>query len=194
MPHNEGTRSATRRLAERYGSRTGFVYTYWHRLLYFLGRYRKYRRIDWGAVDRLVFVCKGNICRSAFAEAVARSLGMEAVSCGLQTVLSAPASEDAAMTARKMGIHLEEHRTMPIMYMVLRKTDLLVAMEPWQAEFISRQLVRPHAYTLLGLWSRPVFPHIQDPYGSPSAYFKRCFSNIENSVHGIVKKIEKSRS
>jgi len=194
MPHKEGTRSASRRLAEAYGSRAGFVHTYWHRFLHFLGWYRNYHDIDWASVERLVFVCKGNICRSAFAEAVARSMGMDAVSCGLQTVMSAPANEDAVMTARKKGFRLEEHRTMPIMYMVLRKTDLLVAMEPWQAEYIRRQLVRPHAYTLLGLWSRPVLPHIQDPHGAPSAYFDRCFSYIENSVHDIVEQIEKSRA
>ena len=192
MSQEEGTQSASRRLAESYGSRTGFVRTYWHRIQYLLGRYRDYSNIDWSSVERLVFVCKGNICRSAFAEAVARSLDMPAVSCGLQTIISAPANEDAVKTAREMGYALEEHRTTPIMYMVIQKTDLVIAMEPWQAEYIGRQLVRPHSYTLLGLWSSPVSPHIQDPYGSSSAYFKRCFSYIENSVHGIVKQIEKS--
>jgi protein-tyrosine-phosphatase len=80
------------------------------------------------------------------------------------------------------------------MYLVIRKTDLVIAMEPWQAEYIGRQLVRPHSYTLLGLWASPVRPHIQDPYGSSSAYFRWCFSYIEDSVHGIVKQIEKSRT
>ena len=192
MSPAEGTRFASRRLADSYGSRTGFVLTYWHRLLYLMGRYRKCQDIDWGSVERLVFVCKGNICRSAFAEAVARSLGMDAVSCGLQTVMSAPANKDASITAGKMGYDLGDHKTTPIMYLALRKTDLLVAMEPWQAGYISRQLVRPHMYTLLGLWSRPILPHIQDPHGSSNAYFDLCFSKIENSVHGIVEKIEKT--
>jgi protein-tyrosine-phosphatase len=119
---------------------------------------------------------------------------MEAVSCGLETVMSAPANEDAIFTARGMGYALDDHRTMPIMYLVIRKTDLVIAMEPWQVESIRRQLVRPHFYTLLGLWSRPIYPHIQDPYGSPPAYFRRSFSYIENSVHGIVEQIEKSRA
>ena len=117
----EGTQSASRRLAESYGSRTGFIRTYWHRIQYLLGRYRNYSNIDWASVDRLVFVCKGNICRSAFAEAVAKSLGMDAVSCGLQTVISAPANEDAVKTAREMGYALDEHRTTPIMYIVIQK-------------------------------------------------------------------------
>jgi protein-tyrosine phosphatase len=118
---------------------------------------------------------------------------MDAVSCGLQTVMSAPANKDALITAGKMGYDLGGHKTLPIMYLVLRKTDLLVAMEPWQAGYLSRHLVRPHMYTLLGLWSQPALPHVSDPYGSSYAYFDRCFSHIENSVHGLIAQIEKAR-
>lgn len=189
MHAKEGTRSVGRRLAGRYGSRRGFVRTYGHRLKYLMGWYRDYRRIDWNSVDRLVFVCKGNICRSAYAEAVARSLGVNASSCGLQTVMGAPANEAAVRTARKMGFSLENHKTTSIMYMVLRSTDLLVAMEPWQPEFMSKRIFRKHNYTLLGLWSEPVLPYLHDPYGTTPEYFERCFTYIEKSVNEIVSKI-----
>ena len=79
----------------RYGSRRGFVRACRHKLLYMLGVYNNYRRIDWDKIERLVFVCKGNICRSAYAEAVAKSLGVSAISCGLSTKLDAPANADA---------------------------------------------------------------------------------------------------
>jgi len=181
-------------IKDSYGSRRGLVRTCWHHLLYFLGVYRKYRRVEWGAVDRLVFVCMGNICRSAFAEVVARSLGMEAVSCGLSTIIAAPANEEAVNMAEIFGYDLSEHRTMPMMYLVLRKTDLIIVMEPWQAEFINLQITRKHFYTLLGLWHKPVLPHIQDPYGKSSNYFAKCFSTIEKSVNEVVTKIKKSGS
>lgn len=190
MSPAHGTRFASHGLAAAYGSRSGFLLTCWHRLLLLAGRYRSHQDIDWSSVERLVFICKGNICRSAFAAAVARSLGVEAVSCGLQAILSAPANADAIRTAHGMGYDLDGHRTTPVMYLALKRTDLLVAMEPWQAEYMRSNLVRPHMYTLLGLWSKPALPHIQDPYGASDAYFNRCFTLIENSVHGIVKKIE----
>jgi protein-tyrosine phosphatase len=138
-----------------------------------------------------VFVCKGNICRSAYAEVVARSLGLDAVSCGLRTIVAVPANEDAVRAARVRGVDLEDHKTTPIMYMVLRKTDLLVAMEPWQVEFMERHLVRGYCYTLLGLWFKPVNPHIQDPYGASSDYFDHCFKYIEDAVHVISEKIKR---
>jgi protein-tyrosine phosphatase len=178
-------------LINHYGSRRGFVRTVWHRFLYLLGRYRNYTQIDLQPVKRLVFVCKGNICRSAYAEAVANSLGIEAISCGLDAIEDAPANDVAIDTARKLGFDLAPHTSRPIMYLILKKTDLLVAMEPQQAEYLQKNLRRNHACTLLGLWSQPALPHIQDPYGSSPEYFKKCFTYIQTSVNELASKIEK---
>lgn len=174
-----------------YSSRRGYVRTFWHRLVFHLGGCREYQRIDWKSVKRLVFICKGNICRSAYAEAFARTLGIETVSCGLDTIEGAPANSDAIRTAKYKGIILKEHITTPIMYLPLKKSDLLVVMEPWQAEFLQQNLVRKHQITLLGLWSQPIRPHIQDPYGSSAEYFELCFSYIEEYVKKIATKIKK---
>lgn len=176
-------------LARRYGSRRGFVRTYWHRFRYYLGAYRQYENIDWSRVERLVFVCKGNICRSAYAEIVARSLGVNAVSCGLDTIEDAPANESAERAAVRSGYSLQGHQTQPMMYLQLRSTDLLVAMEPWQAAYLNRHLKREHVYTLLGMWSNQNLPHIQDPYGAVDAYFDVCFAHIRSGVKTLVSQI-----
>lgn len=178
-------------IARQYGSRRGLVKTIWHQLLENLRIYRHYNNIDWASVDRLVFVCKGNICRSAYAEVVARSLGIEAISCGIDAIENAPADADAITMAKKLGFDLEDHVSKPIMYLILKKTDLLIAMDPYQAEFLHKNLEREHATTLLGLWSRPVLPYIQDPYGYSPEYFEKCFGHIQNSVREIANKIEK---
>lgn len=175
----------------QYGSHRGSLRTYWHRFLYMLGAYDKYSNVNWDEIDRLVFVCKGNICRSAYAEAIARSLGINAISCGISTIIDAPANADAVEIAGKRGVDLTQHKTTPIMYVILRKTDLVVAMEPWQADTLDRNIKRRHFITLLGLWLRPQRPHIQDPYGHSKIYFDNCFEYIENSVYEITKKIKK---
>ena len=69
-----------------------------------LGLYRQYGPADRGEVRRLVFVCKGNICRSPFAEAVARAAGADAVSYGLDARDGLPANPSAIRTARKFGL------------------------------------------------------------------------------------------
>ena len=178
-------------LARRYGSRRGLVRTYWHRLRYHLGAYRQYKKIDWKSVDRLVFVCKGNICRSAYAEAVAKSLGCEAISCGIDTIKDAPANLDAVMMADKHGFDLKQHKTQPVKCAALKSSDLLIAMEPWQLEFLQKDMGGKYQYSLLGLWTETVLPHLQDPYGASSFYFDRCFLIIEQGVQVITKKVNK---
>lgn len=175
--------------ARHYGSRRGLVRATWYRMRYLFGSYQAYNKIDWSSVERLVFICKGNICRSAFAEAVAHSYGIDAISCGLDTIEDAPANTNAISAAKQLGFDLDGHVTRPIMYLVLKKTDLLIAMEPWQLEFLKKNLCRNHQYTLLGLWSNPILPYIQDPYNASQNYFNKCFMYINESVYAISKKL-----
>jgi len=181
-------------IAGHYGSRRGFASAYWHRALYLAGSYRNYQQIDWDLIERLVFVCKGNICRSAYAESVARSLGVDAVSCGIETRNGFPANETAIKTAAAKGIDLSQHRTTAIQSMAFKPTDLFIAMEPWQVERIAQEIGKDCKCSLLGLWGVPASPHIQDPYGASTTYFKNCFNYIEESVNEIARKIKAAGS
>ncbi|VAW54767.1 hypothetical protein MNBD_GAMMA06-588 [hydrothermal vent metagenome] len=175
---------------DQYGSRRGIIRTYWHKLKHRFGAYRRYSEIEWSKIDRLVFVCKGNICRSAYAEVFARSLGMNAISCGINTRNDFPANADATKTAGVRGVDLSNHKTTPVMYVLFKKTDLIITMEPWQASSLVKNLKRKHYVTLLGLWLPPLRPHVPDPYGLNAAYFNNCFDYIESSVNEIAKKIK----
>ena len=176
-------------LSDNYGSRRGFVRTWWHRLRYLLGGYRAYRRVDWNSIERLVFVCKGNICRSAYAGALVTSKGVDSASCGLNTRSGVPADEGATQVAMLRGINLKAHRTTPIQELNLKKNDLFIAMEPGQAEKLKEMYGEEYGCTLLGLWGHPLSPHIQDPYGMSAAYYDNCFNYIEISVHELLSKV-----
>lgn len=176
------------------GSRRGCVRNYWHKLLYISKFYQAYRQVDWESVERLVFVCKGNICRSAFAEMVARSRGVEAISCGLDTLENSPANEVAIKTAGKKGFNLEHHRTTSITSLVFKGHDLFIAMEPWQANDLKVHIQKVYQCTLLGLWKSPVRPYVHDPYGATDEYFENCFEYIESSVYEIIDKIKPKKN
>ena len=137
----------------------------------------------------MVFVCKGNICRSAYAEAVAKSLGIESISCGIDTVDGKPADDDAIRIASIRGIDLTHHKTKKISSVSFQTGDLFVVMELNQAKHLERRLGENYMFTLLGLWGRPITPYINDPYGKPRLYFENCFNYIENSIYAINKKI-----
>jgi protein-tyrosine phosphatase len=185
---------AKRWIRGRYGNTQGFIQTQWHRVVYTLGHYNTYSRIQWNKVERLVFVCKGNICRSPFAEMVARSQGMNSISCGIDTQIGLPADDKAIEAATRRGEDLTLHETRSIASLAIQEGDLLVVMEPWQASALRHRYGNSIDCTLLGLWNYPVSPYIHDPYGSAMSYFDCCFEQIEKSVCRIKSELQKAKS
>ena len=160
---------------------------YWARYCYWaLGGYRKYRTVNWRDVRRLVFVCRGNICRSAYAEYWAKAQGLPATSLGVDTVGDRGADVMASRVAKDRNISLEEHRTTPIERFEGEDGDLLIAMEPAHVGVVeSQDWTAPYQITLLGLWIDSHGAVIPDPYGDDEAFFGDCFSLIEAGIRAI---------
>jgi protein-tyrosine phosphatase len=150
----------------------------------YISRVERYRdKIDWSKVKRVVFICQGNICRSAFADVYARSLGLPSASCGLATSDGQAANAGACAAAKTYGISLESHRTSTWENFKFIEGDLLLAMEGRQIRRMKKQL--PHVsvqLALLGEFSRPFSPHIHDPYTLNHSYFISCFRRIISGV------------
>src|ERR1035441_957189 len=91
-------------IARRYGRKLGLLRHYFHITRYHLGLLSSLERLDWHSVQRLVFVCKGNICRSAYGEEKAKNLGIQAISFGLDAKGENPATEMAIRLAWIRGI------------------------------------------------------------------------------------------
>lgn len=173
------------RISARYGSKKGFFLTYYYRLICFLGVYNHYYKVDWKSVERIIFICKGNVCRSAYADVIAQSVNLNVASCGVHARMGARANERAIKAAMLRGVNLKEHRTTPLSNIEFKKTDLVIAMEPWQAEYVNKEHKGECNITLLGLWGDPRLPYIHDPYGLSAEYFDVCFSYIENALANI---------
>ena len=140
----------------------------------------RYGAVDWSRVRRLHFVCKGNICRSAFGDALARSHALAANSSGVHAGDGGPADAVAARIAAARGVTLDDHRTTPFRKADIEAGDLLVAMEPWHARAISARAAAVGAQvTLLGLWAPLPDAFVDDPYGHDDEAFHRCFGIIE---------------
>lgn len=169
----------------RYGTARGLARLWLARL----GRWRRFAHVDWAKVERLVFVCTGNICRSPYAESLARRAGFPAISVALRGSSGAPAFPPALAAAREAGVDLSAHRSTWIEDAALGPADLLVAMEPWQAETLACR--DTGQVTLLGLWTTPRRPHLHDPHGLSDAYFRTCFRVIESGVDAILARLKR---
>jgi protein-tyrosine phosphatase len=181
-------------IAQHSGRKMGLVRHWW-----FLGRYRLgllpgFQPVDWRRVERLVFVCRGNICRSPYAEARARQAGLSASSFGLESGPPGPAEETIVRLAAAAGIDLSSHRSRSIADLDVGNRDLLLGMEPWHGWALRRLAAGPGAQvTLLGLWATPPRPHLEDPYGLSETYFATCMQIINDALEGIAGKIDASR-
>jgi low molecular weight protein-tyrosine phosphatase len=171
---------------ELYGGRGGYLEHVRARTLYALGVYRNIREVDWATVARLAFVCKGNICRSPYACARARSLGIQSVSFGLDAVDGAPAEPAALRNALSRGIDLSAHRSAKLQSAPAPERDLVIVFEPQQIGGVRRRNGDGTPIRLLGIWSRPVRPYIHDPYGMSDKYFQQCFSVIDANIAALV--------
>jgi protein-tyrosine phosphatase len=181
-------------ISRRYGRKMGLVRHWGHLGQLLIGSYSELKMIEWSRVNRLVFVCKGNICRSPYAEARARSMGLPCASFGLEAEAGTLANPAAMRGATARGLDLTSHRTRSASEFQIAKGDLLTAMEPSQvASLMSRPMPAGAQVTLLGLWSTPIRPHIEDPFGLSDDYFQTCFEVIDNAlatISDLVKKPE----
>lgn len=82
----------------------------------------------------VLLVCTGNICRSPLAEALlesrSRRLGLPvaAGSAGTWAHRGNPATPDAVIAAREVGLEIEAHRARPLSESLVRRADLVLGL------------------------------------------------------------------
>lgn len=140
----------------------------------------------WDAPGRLVFVCTGNICRSPYAEFVARARGMNAISCGTHTTADLPADAVAITEAARRGVDLQAHRTSRWQDLALDKSDIVVATQ-LRHFFSVLPRVREARCRVVMMSSLllPQFSVVWDPYGRDPQAYVQAFELIERAIERI---------
>lgn len=142
-------------------------------------------------VRRAVFICHGNINRSAYAAAAfARALpahAREQVQVSSMGFIGPdrPASELAQQVAGRRGVDLGGHRSRLLDAAELRESELIVVMNRRQLDAV-RDLVGTSSGCILILGDldpeRLDTRTIQDPYGHPEPVFERVFDRIDRCL------------
>lgn len=159
------------------------------------GRLRPFQLQHPEQVRRLVFVCLGNICRSAYAEQVARAEGLACASLGLSTTTGAASPDEAVAAARRAGVAMAAHRACDWKDFELQAGDLLLVMEVRQARELQRRLGGRSdvQLALLGNWCRPQMPHLHDPFTLSAGYFDQCFVRVQQAVRALAAELPQLR-
>jgi protein-tyrosine phosphatase len=162
-----------------------------HRARFAMGQFDNLKYIQAERIDRIVFVCRGNVCRSPYAEAAAKSLGLQATSCGVDVIRSAPAEPMAVRAALMRGKDLSMHMSRSIFDVSLGRADLLVAMDPSHLPVACEVAAGTGSQvTLIGLWRKPTVTEIADPYGKPLLDYCQCFDRIDEALSELLNSIK----
>lgn len=181
-------------IKNNFGSRSGALMLIKSRALELFGRYGNYRKINWAAIECIVFVCKGNICRSPLGEAVAIKAGIHASSYGLDTSDGKPADPRAIDFATSISTELSNHKTRRIKHYSPKPSDLIIVMEPAQLEYFKSRALNGAHLTLLGLWLPSSRPYLHDPFNSTPTYFTHCEKLVHEATNKVVANIMQSRT
>jgi protein-tyrosine-phosphatase/predicted ATP-grasp superfamily ATP-dependent carboligase len=147
---------------------------------------RRFARPD--AVRRVLFVCHGNICRSAFAERFAegRLNGCAVESAGVRATANSRSPERLVRVARTMGVDLEDWRATRLSAAQVARADLILGMDPDTYERLVVEF--PHAAaktTVLGLFAREPRAVIPDPYTMTEVEVGHVLEQIRGAVEGL---------
>lgn len=149
----------------------------------------------------VLFVCKGNVCRSPFAEALARQIAPGDRPWTFGSAGTAPSRErvcpeNAVAVASTYGLDLRSHRAGPLDAYLAQSYDLLVVMDYEQYTLLCDRW--PHLkprIVLLSLFDAPAGTsardrlNITDPWGQDRDTFAACYARVDRAVNGMLRQL-----
>jgi len=142
-----------------------------------------------GPVGSVLVLCKGNVCRSPYAEAALRRRApeLEVASAGLAAGGGDPAHPSAIRVAAARGVDLSAHRTRALAGLADRPWDLCLVMDGAQSTACARRLpALAGRVRVLGDWLPDPPFGIADPWGLPDEVFERTFQRLDAAVDALL--------
>src|SRR5680860_453713 len=175
----------------KFGSKKGLLRYFRDEVSYRRGLFLHYTRWE-TQPKRLVFVCQGNICRSALAEWVFKSHSdIEAISLGLNTNTGKGANPRLLKIAYETkNIDLSSHKTTSVEDYVPLAGDVFVCMEASHIKAIE-SLGYSGPFLLLGSFGKKKTYRINDPYSANDIFMAKTIDDIVYHTVELAKSLKR---
>ncbi len=131
---------------------------------------------------RILVVCRGNICRSPFAEAYfkAKNASLQVISAGIHALGGRRSPTEARRVSREFGLDLDSHRSRVITKQDMDWADLIICMDFRDYFELKRSFRRVQdKIALLKLFQiRGRGIEISDPWRKDANEYRTCFNDI----------------
>ena len=143
-------------------------------------------------MDKIIFICTGNTCRSPMAEGLFRAhggeekTGLTAASAGLFTQDGMPASQNAVAAAAELGADITAHRSRMLTPDMAHDAHYLVCMTGAHYDRLCELFpdCADKVFTLLP-------EDISDPFGGDLETYRRAAAEIDKGVRSIIERLAK---
>jgi protein-tyrosine-phosphatase len=144
-------------------------------------------------VKNILFVCTGNLCRSPMAEALFRhrigaDSGWDAASAGTFAALGHPASENAVLAVKELGVDLSAHHSQPLTAELVESADMIVVMTAEHRFYILDDFpeVGNRVFLIKSFGTSKVPADVSDPYGGSLNTYKRIRDEIDRALSDLI--------
>lgn len=152
-----------------------------------------------GRIERIIFICTGNTCRSPMASALferqAKEAGLNitAASAGVGAIDGLPASSGARKAMKVYNINLETHTARSWRNSGNESYDLYLTMTSRHRQLIIKE--NPHladrVFTLKEYVGESGSSDVQDPFGGDDEEYKACAAELDALVKKLIDKLKK---
>ena len=134
-----------------------------------------------------MFVCTGNICRSAMAEVIFKDMvsDVDVSSSGISTFSGQSATYGAIEVCRKHGLDLTGHRSTYVRDSNIEEMDLVLTATDYHSQFLRSSYPDLNIQTIKECAEYDDVD-IADPYGCSLNVYENCFLEIKEALEKIV--------